>query len=100
MSTLTPNNSMEAFEIQASEWLNTSVPLSIESLRGKVVAIHAFQMLCPGCVSHGISQASAMHELFSNDDLQVIGLYSVFENHDVMTVNALKVLPSEVSDSR
>jgi len=84
-----------ATDIDAIEWLNTPQPLSINTLKGKVIAIHAFQMLCPGCVSHGIPQASAMHELFSNDDLQVIGLHSVFEHHDVMTVNALKAFIHE-----
>ena len=84
-----------AEEINASEWLNTAEPLSIKGLKGKVIAIHAFQMLCPGCVSHGIPLANAMHELFNNEDLQVIGLHSVFEHHEVMTVEALKVFIHE-----
>jgi len=32
------------------QWLNTPKPLNLSDLRGKVVAIEAFQMLCPGCV--------------------------------------------------
>jgi len=82
-------------QIEAIEWLNTTSPLSIKSLRGKVIAIHAFQMLCPGCVSHGIPQATAINELYAEDDVQVIGLHSVFEHHDVMTVDALKVFIHE-----
>lgn len=69
-------------ELQVSEWLNTTQPISLEQLRGKVVLIEAFQMLCPGCVSHGLPQAKRAYELFSRDDLVVIGLHSVFEHHD------------------
>ena len=36
----------------------TRTPLSLESLRGKVIVMHAFQMLCPGCVTHGLPQAA------------------------------------------
>ena len=36
-------------------WLN-SEPLDLEQLRGHVVLLHAFQMLCPACVSHGLPQ--------------------------------------------
>jgi len=85
----------KAIELETVEWLNTSQPLSIEALKGNVIAIHAFQMLCPGCVSHGIPQASAMYELFADEEVQVIGLHSVFEHHDVMTVEALKVFIHE-----
>lgn len=85
----------QATDIEAIEWLNTLEPLSIKALKGKVIAIHAFQMLCPGCVSHGIPQATAMHELYAEDDVQVIGLHSVFEHHEVMTIDALKAFVHE-----
>ena len=75
-------------ELETSQWLNTLEPLRISGLKGKVIVIHAFQMLCPGCVSHGIPQASAIHELYADEEVQVIGLYTVFEHHDVMTVEA------------
>ncbi len=42
---------------RTTEWLNTPGPLTLERLRGNVVLLHAFQMLCPGCVSRGIPQA-------------------------------------------
>ena len=70
-------------ELQTREWLNTEQPWSLRDLRGKVVVIEAFQMLCPGCVSHGLPQASRVAELFSRDDVAVIGLHCVFEHHDV-----------------
>ena len=70
--------------LQVSHWFNTPVPITWESLRGRVVALHAFQMLCPGCVSHGIPQASRLHQLFDRNELAVVGLHSVFEHHAVM----------------
>ena len=83
-------------EIEAEEWLNTSAPLSLNNLRGKVVVIHAFQMLCPGCVLHGIPQTSAIHEMYSQEkNVQVIGLHSVFEHHTVMDIDALKAFVHE-----
>ena len=69
--------------LQVAQWFNTREPLSLESLRGRVVLLHAFQMLCPGCVEHGIPQARRVHETFSPDQVTVIGLHSVFEHHAV-----------------
>ena len=89
------NNSSFAPELEVSAWLNTSTPLKLADLRGKIVVIHAFQMLCPSCVSHGTPQASAIHELYANQDVQVIGLHTVFEHHDVMNVEALKAFIHE-----
>ncbi|MEK7768779.1 MAG: TlpA family protein disulfide reductase, partial [Pseudomonadota bacterium] len=51
-------------ELQISDWLNTPQPLTLASLRGKVVVLHAFQMLCPGCVQFGIPQAQRIYEEF------------------------------------
>lgn len=81
--------------LQASGWLNTPAPLSLDALRGRVVVLSAFQMLCPGCVSHGLPQATRLHEAFAPEDLQVIGLHSVFEHHAVMTPEALRVFVHE-----
>ncbi|MBZ0114797.1 MAG: redoxin domain-containing protein [Thermoanaerobaculia bacterium] len=77
---MTPDN---APELQTSGWLNTDRPRSLRDLRGKVVVIEAFQMLCPGCVSHGLPQAGRVAEAFSPDEVAVIGLHCVFEHHDV-----------------
>lgn len=76
-------------------WINTPKPFTLSQLKGKVVVIHAFQMLCPGCVAHGIPQAAAIHDFYKEDDVQVIGLHTVFEHHDVMTLDALKVFAAE-----
>lgn len=81
--------------LQVSRWLNTPEPVSLAALRGRVVLLHAFQMLCPGCVSHGIPQAQRVHRLFPADELVVIGLHTVFEHHDVMNAEALRVFLHE-----
>lgn len=76
-------------ELSVSQWFNTAAPLSLESLRGRVVVLHAFQMLCPGCVAHGLPQAQAVHRQFAGEDVAVLGLHTVFEHHDAMTPVAL-----------
>ncbi len=82
-------------EWQIQEWLNSDQPISLASLRGKVVVMHAFQMLCPGCVSHGLPQAQRVRATFSTSDVAVLGLHSVFEHHDAMTPVALKAFLHE-----
>ncbi|OEY67292.1 redoxin family protein [Marinobacter sp. X15-166B] len=88
-------NGVMAPELTVAGWLNTPGELSLQGLRGRVVVLHAFQMLCPGCVSHGLPQAVAIHELYPRDQVQVIGLHTVFEHHQVMTADALKVFAHE-----
>lgn len=79
------NSPEMAPELQVSEWFNTVKPVSLAELRGRVVVLHAFQMLCPGCVSHGLPQAIAIHQALSAADVCVIGLHTVFEHHEAMT---------------
>jgi AhpC/TSA family len=81
--------------LQVSQWLNTSEPITLDGLRGRVVVLHTFQMLCPGCVSHGIPQAIRIHQAFPKEEVAVIGLHTVFEHHDVMGAEALKVFMHE-----
>jgi peroxiredoxin len=89
MSTLAP-------ELAVSRWFNAKVPLSLAALRGRVVVIHAFQMLCPGCVAHGVPQTQRLHRLFaSRSDIAVIGLHTVFEHHVAMTPVALEAFIHE-----
>ena len=80
---------------RVSHWLNSPSPLTLQALRGRVVVLHAFQMLCPACVSHGLPQALRIHQLFSRDMVCVIGLHTVFEHHAVMGLEALKVFVHE-----
>ncbi|MGB3288885.1 MAG: redoxin domain-containing protein [Burkholderiaceae bacterium] len=78
-----------------SQWLNTRNDISLESLRGSVVVLHAFQMLCPGCVSHGIPQAKAIYAAFSPEKVKVIGLHTVFEHHAAMGPVSLEAFAYE-----
>ncbi|AYQ27831.1 MULTISPECIES: peroxiredoxin [unclassified Polaromonas] len=78
-----------------AHWLNTPSPITLESLRGKVVLMHAFQMLCPACVSHGLPQATAVRQAFAESSVAVIGIHTVFEHHRVMTHEALQVFAHE-----
>lgn len=82
-------------EIDASEWINTDGPLSLAGLRGRVVMVTAFQMLCQGCVTLSLPQARKVHATFPGEDLAVIGLHSVFEHHAVMTPAALRAFSHE-----
>lgn len=81
--------------LQVERWFNTDAAITLESLRGKVVVIEAFQMLCPGCVSHGLPQAQRVHATFDREQVAVIGLHTVFEHHDAMTPVALQAFLHE-----
>ncbi len=71
----------QAPELQTTHWFNSPTPITLQSLRGRVVMIEAFQMLCPGCVSHGLPQAQRVAATFNAHDVAVIGLHTVFEHH-------------------
>lgn len=75
-------------ELEVQAWLNTEQPISLESLRGRVVVIEAFQMLCPGCVSHGLPLLSRIAETFPSNKVEAIGLHCVFEHHEVQGSSA------------
>ena len=81
--------------LAVSRWFNTPTPLVLEELKGRVVVLHAFQMLCPGCVSHGTPQAERLHRMFDAKDVAVIGLHTVFEHHAAMTPVALEAFIHE-----
>jgi len=95
-TTMTSGHALPEWSVQT--WLNwpgDAAAPSLDGLRGKVVVIHTFQMLCPGCVAHGIPQAKAIHQAFPPDRLQVVGLHTVFEHHDAMTEVALRAFIHE-----
>jgi len=52
-------------------------------------------MLCPGCVQHALPQAKKIAEQFSDDEVVVVGLHSVFEHHAVMGPEALEAFAHE-----
>jgi peroxiredoxin len=65
-----------------ADWLNTNAPIPLGALAGRAVYALAFQMLCPGCVSHAIPQATRVRAAFREEDLAVIGLHTVFEHFE------------------
>ncbi len=82
-------------EWEVEQWINHNGELSLASLRGSVVMLETFQMLCPGCVAHGLPQAQRVQQEFAADDLQVIGLHTVFEHHEAMTPTSLRAFLHE-----
>ncbi len=83
-------------EMNVQEWLNTDHPIRQADLAGRVVVLYAFQMLCPGCVHHATPQIEKIQKKFADsDDVRVIGLHAVFEHHEVMTPEALRVYVHE-----
>lgn len=81
-------------ELAVDRWFNTDRPISLDGLRGQVIAIEAFQMLCPGCVAHGLPQAQRLQRTFGAD-LHVLGLHTVFEHHDAMSPTSLEAFLHE-----
>lgn len=80
--------------LQTRRWFNAP-PLQLADLRGRVVVLEVFQMLCPGCVSHALPQAQEIAQTFAPADVAVIGLHSVFEHHAAMTPLALEAFLHE-----
>lgn len=82
-------------ELSVQNWLNTESKLTLQALHGKVVALFAFQMLCPGCVQHSLPQANRIHAFFDHKDVAVVGLHTVFEHHDANTEAVLRAFLHE-----
>jgi hypothetical protein len=82
-------------EWRVESWLNHSGELALGDLRGRVVVLHAFQILCPGCVTHGIPQAQRIRAAFPAGDVAVIGMHSVFEHHAAMRPVSLQAFVHE-----
>jgi peroxiredoxin len=72
---------IKAPELMVAQWVNSKEDITLSGLLGKVVVVEAFQMLCPGCVSHTIPQAKRIVEVFQDQDVVVLGLHTVFEHY-------------------
>ncbi|MBX3016303.1 MAG: TlpA family protein disulfide reductase [Bdellovibrionaceae bacterium] len=86
---------MKALPLKIEKWLNAPAGYDLDLASEKVKVIHAFQMLCPGCVYYGIPQTVELFDRFRGTDVEVVGLHTVFEHHDVMTEAALQVFIDE-----
>lgn len=82
-------------EWQTSRWFNSDRPLALADFSGRIVVLHTFQMLCPGCVQNSLPQAQRIARLFDPSQVAVVGLHAVFEHHAVMTPEALAVFIHE-----
>jgi hypothetical protein len=91
MTTMTAH----APELLVHSWLNTDRPLLLAGLRGRVVVLAAFQVLCPNSIANGIPQAQRIYETFAPGDVAVIGLHTTFEHHDAFSGAVLKAFVHE-----
>jgi peroxiredoxin len=57
-----------------TEWIN-STPLSLEQLRGNVIAIHFMAFGCINCI-HNYPWYRSWNETYSNDGLTIIGVHT------------------------
>jgi len=87
--------STQAPELLAQTWFNTDRPLLLSGLRGRVVVLAAFQVLCPNSVAGAIPQARRIFETFEPKDVAVIGLHATFEHHDAFNPAVLKAFIHE-----
>ncbi len=82
-------------ELLVHSWFNTDRPLLLSGLRGRVVVLLAFQVLCPSSIASGIPQAQRIYETFAPGDVAVIGLHATFEHHDAFNSSVLKAFVHE-----
>ena len=87
--------STHAPELLVQTWFNTDRPLLLSGLRGRVVVLAAFQVLCPNSIGGGIPQAQRIYETFEPKDVAVIGLHATFEHHDAFNSAVLKAFIHE-----
>ena len=86
---------MKASPLIVEKWVNCDVGFELDVFSEKIKVIHAFQMLCPGCVYRGIPQTIELFNTFDSKNVSVVGLHSVFENHHAMKPDALEVFIKE-----
>ena len=94
-ATLMTSSISPAPELIVQTWYNTDRPLLLSGLRGRVVVLAAFQVLCPKSLSSGIPQAERIYETFEPSDVAVIGLHATFEHHDAFSPAVLKAFIQE-----
>src|SRR5271154_6404062 len=82
-------------ELLVEKWFNTEHPLTLSGLRGRVVVLSAFQVLCPNSIASGVPQAQRIYDTFASSDVAVIGLHTTFEHHDAFNTAVLKAFIQE-----
>ena len=85
-----------AWEI--SGWLN-DYPGDLQDNRGKVIVIDFFQLWCPGCNTFTGPLMQQWQDRFATEiesgELLLVKIHTVFEGHDVQTVERLKLYLEE-----
>ena len=80
----------QAPEWVISEWINSN-GFTLKDLRGKVVIIVFFQLWCPGCNKFSGPLMEKWRQKYSNrQDLQLVGIHTVFEGHSQQTPKRLR----------
>jgi alkyl hydroperoxide reductase subunit AhpC len=87
--------STAAPELLVQTWFNTDRPMTLSNLRGRVVVLAAFQVLCPTSIASGVPQAQRIYETFEPSDVAVIGVHTTFEHHDAFNTAVLKAFIQE-----
>jgi hypothetical protein len=77
-------------ELITAQVFNAPAAPKLADLKGKVVVLLAFQMLCPGSLRHSLPQAERLARTFSPEEVAVLGLHMVFENHKDMAPSLLE----------
>lgn len=77
-------------EFAISQVFNAPEAPTLAKLKGKVVVLLGFQMLCPGSLRHALPQAERLARSFSRDEVAVLALHMVFENHKDMAPSMLE----------
>ncbi len=82
-------------EIVAQRWLNADAKITLKSLKGKVVVVAVCQIACPGSAQHGLPQAMRARDVFSQDEVAVIGLHTTFQDFDKQTLAHVEAFLAE-----
>ena len=84
-------------ELATAKWFNfgKKSPPTLASSKGKVVVLGAFQLHCPGSTKHLLPQLARLHAQFQDDEVEVIGLHTVFEKNDEQTPAQLEAFLEE-----
>lgn len=87
---------IEAPQWKVSEWINGN-PGRLADLRGKLVLINFFQMWCPGSNEFSLPLFEDWAEKYGDrDDVVVVSIHTVFEEHDAQTPEKLRQFIKEM----
>ncbi len=74
-----------------NKWLNTDKPLTISSLRGKVVLVDFWTYTCINCI-RTLPHITSLYDKYKNDGLVVIGVHTPEFEFEKETINVQKAI--------